>query len=441
MSPHQDRQLHGARVRQGKLPEEEARPVQRWIGAGSWALLDQGLFATANLLINVLLARWLTPADYGAFAVAFSILLLLGTVHSALLTEPMLVFGASRFSSCLDDYLRSLIYAHWQLTIPAGLVLLIAALCLQLCRPDALSAAILGLSLAMPMILFLWMMRRACYIRFDPKTSAGASALYFTSILLLASNLSALRWLSPASSFLVLGGASAISAAWLLFRLRLFASGRRRDDLYRAAWRHHWAYGRWSLGTGFLTWFRGSIWYLLLPLWTGLEASGALRALSNLIMPIMHANTALATLLLPALARRRRQSGFGLVVGRLAALAVAGSTIYSLAVCLYGDVVVSAIYQGKYAGYSDAILVVSAIPIFAATMTSFAVGVRAIERPDLELWSSLGAAVAPFILGFWLLPLWGVTGAAVVWLLSYIVASAALAWAFAGSRLRQPKPR
>ena len=39
-----------------------------WVGKGSLAVLDQGLFAGSNFMLNVLLARWLAPADFGAFA-------------------------------------------------------------------------------------------------------------------------------------------------------------------------------------------------------------------------------------------------------------------------------------------------------------------------------------------------------------------------------------
>ena len=41
-----------------------------WLKKGSLAVLDQGLFSGANFVVNILLARWLTPEEYGAFAVA-----------------------------------------------------------------------------------------------------------------------------------------------------------------------------------------------------------------------------------------------------------------------------------------------------------------------------------------------------------------------------------
>jgi hypothetical protein len=41
-----------------------------WFKKGSLAVLDQGLFSGANFIVNILLARWLAPEEYGAFAVA-----------------------------------------------------------------------------------------------------------------------------------------------------------------------------------------------------------------------------------------------------------------------------------------------------------------------------------------------------------------------------------
>ena len=38
-----------------------------WVGKGSLAVLDQGLFAGSNFLLNVLLARWLAPSGLRRF--------------------------------------------------------------------------------------------------------------------------------------------------------------------------------------------------------------------------------------------------------------------------------------------------------------------------------------------------------------------------------------
>ena len=68
-----------------------------WTTRGFWAIVDQALFAVSNLIINVLLARWLSPREYGAFVTAYVVLILVSVAHAGLLIEPMMVLGPSRF--------------------------------------------------------------------------------------------------------------------------------------------------------------------------------------------------------------------------------------------------------------------------------------------------------------------------------------------------------
>src|ERR1035438_3487461 len=104
-----------------------------WVGKGSLAVLDQGLFAISNFLINVLLARWLAPADYGAFALAYSVFLLLLVFHNAMFSGPMLVFGPGKYRERFPEYLGILLRGHFALMLP-GAALLAAAAFLQIGR-------------------------------------------------------------------------------------------------------------------------------------------------------------------------------------------------------------------------------------------------------------------------------------------------------------------
>ena len=61
--------------------------LKYWTTRGFWAVTDQALFAVSNLVINVLLARWLSPREYGAFVTAFVVLLLVGVAHSSLIVD------------------------------------------------------------------------------------------------------------------------------------------------------------------------------------------------------------------------------------------------------------------------------------------------------------------------------------------------------------------
>ena len=40
----------------------------RWMTKGGLAILDNGLISGSNFLLGILLARWLAPEEYGAYA-------------------------------------------------------------------------------------------------------------------------------------------------------------------------------------------------------------------------------------------------------------------------------------------------------------------------------------------------------------------------------------
>jgi O-antigen/teichoic acid export membrane protein len=70
------------------------------------AILDQGIFSVSNFILNILLSRWLVPADNGAFSVVFAIFLYLDCFHSAILQEPMSVIGSVNYPEWMGAYLH-----------------------------------------------------------------------------------------------------------------------------------------------------------------------------------------------------------------------------------------------------------------------------------------------------------------------------------------------
>jgi hypothetical protein len=113
-----------------------------WAHKGGFAILDQALFAGTNFLVNVLLARWLEPAQYGAFAVAYAVFLLLTTFHTAVLTEPMLVFGAGKYADRFPQYMGLLISGHCWVASLIALLLAVAALTMRGLGPAHLPQAL-----------------------------------------------------------------------------------------------------------------------------------------------------------------------------------------------------------------------------------------------------------------------------------------------------------
>ena len=141
--------------------------ILRLAGKGSFAVIDQALFAGVNFLLSVLLARWLIPKEYGAFSITFSVFFLLSTFYSAFMVEPMLVFGGGKYSQKFLKYTRFLFSGHWALTVFISLILFIITIIFWKLNQNPLAQAFLGLAISAPFILLLPMIffLFACYRR------------------------------------------------------------------------------------------------------------------------------------------------------------------------------------------------------------------------------------------------------------------------------------
>jgi O-antigen/teichoic acid export membrane protein len=405
-------------------------------GLGSLAILDQGLHAGTNFVVNVLLARWLAEAAYGGFALAFSGLLLAGTLHSALFTEPMLVHGANRYASRLPRYFGILLWGNVVFLVPLALGLV--AIALVFFGPGPARDALVGLGIATPPILFLWQTRRAFYIEARPSRAAAGGALY---LVLLVAAVVALRGagaLSIRSALFAMGGASLATALFVGARLRPLAFPAPPTGEVREVARSHWEYGRWLAASLPLIWFSANIYYSVLSARHGLEAAGSLRAVMNLAMPALHGLAALSLLLVPALARRLAREGRTAML-RAAGTALAGYVAIAagfLVLLLVGHrPILSLLYGGKYGSLGGVDLLLVGILPFGAALTGVAgSALRALERPRAIFWSYGVSAIVTLVAGVPLVVRLGPRGALAGMALSGFVSAGMMVAALAAAR-------
>lgn len=408
-----------------------------WLSNGGYAICDQGLFAGANFLVNVALARLLLPAEYGAFAVAFSVFLFIASFHSALLTEPMLVYGSGKHAQKFRTYFDLLLQGHIGLGIVICLILGSIALFFWQAGSGLLATTFLGLSLAAPCITFLWFIRHSFYVQLQPHWAAVGGGLYLTFMIISLYGLYRKTWLSPASALLLMGGGSLVVGGLgvTLFR-SLWRTGEGGLPL-REVLVDHWSYGRWLALSKILKWVPTQIYYTLLSVQIGLEDSAALRAAMNLLMPILHVNAALSTTLVPQLVKMLQKHdapGFQKFTLFALSLFTVGAFIYWCLIFFFSDAVISFLYDGRYAGHVNLFLLLGFLPVLSGIGSVLDSILRATRRPKQIVYSYAVSCVITLTLGWWLLASQGVLGAGAGMLASSASTTAMMTWFYTRER-------
>jgi O-antigen/teichoic acid export membrane protein len=401
----------------GVEPGTVRAKVVPWVHRGGFAILDQGLISGSNFLVSILLARWLVPEQYGAYAVAFGIFVLLSVVYQALVLEPMAVFGGSCYRDGLRGYLGSLLWIH--LTISLAIVAVFGSLAFvakEFSHSTVLAGALAGITIASPCVLIFWLARRAFYLGLAA-SKAALGAFVYTSLSMGGLYLLYHRGLlSPFTAFALMGVAALGTAAYNFARL-----WGKLDDAAPAprvgeSWRRHWAYGRWALASCVANWIPAYVYYPLLSSFAGMAASGQLKAVMNFMLPIEQVKAALALLFLPYAARVQAQSGrssVGSLSTRLTFVALGISGAYWTAILILRYPLFHFLYSGRYSEVAHLLPAVAFGSIVWSACFGPATALRAMESPASVFVAYALATFLSLLIGIPASWAFGVTGA--VW--------------------------
>jgi O-antigen/teichoic acid export membrane protein len=385
-----------------------------WVRKGSLAMLDQGLISGSNFLVTVLLARWLAPEQYGAYALAFSIFLLLVRVHDSLVSEPMTVFGPSSYADHRREYLGAVLKIEAVLGLALAAVLgLSAAVAHYLAAPAGLASALAGLSISTPCVLLLWVARYAFYVEQSPGSAASGAALY--TVLVVSGTFVVFRhgWLSPFTAFMVTALGALVSSISMWIRLRPVLK-RGSSPTPSNVWSLHWHYGRWVLGTSAVKWVPGNVSYVLTGSLLGMADVGALRALLNLSLPLLQAANSLSNLFQPYLARIHGKQGRAAIMGPVnlvTLLYLVGGVAYWALFTAFKVPILRFLYGGKFMEHASLVPWVTLGAVCMVGSYGGAIGLRAIQSPASVFLAYATAGVVSIGLGLVATWAFGLSGA------------------------------
>jgi O-antigen/teichoic acid export membrane protein len=407
------------------------------------SILDQGLTSGAGFVLNLLLARWLGNDAYGAFAVAFSTLLFLSGFHNVLLLEPLSVFGPANYSQNLKSYFAAQVRIHCLLVAALSVSLLVAGMALSRAGFSRdLAAATSASAVAVPPLLFFWLVRRMCYAISQPVLAAWASGAY---LLLTAIGLVVMQWthtLGPGKVFFLIGAASMLAS---MIPLRWIFNGQGILSA-RCSWRvvaaENWSYGRWLVASTTLFTAANQAQTYVAAALLGLGAAGILRAMQVPSLIMTQVVIAVGLLMLPSMS-----SDFGraqylkmrkkavLVSSCLAGLAI----VCAVFLGVFAKTTAQTLYGSKFAENAYLIPILALVPVCAGFSIGFSMALRASRKPQFDLLANAIATPVGIITAVGFTRSWGLAGAAVSLVVSFAVY--ALVFAFSFRFLNRPLNR
>ena len=351
--------------------------IVRTAGHGALAVVDQGLFALTTFVANLLLARWLPAASYGAFALGWSAFLLFAALHQAGFGEPQQALGGGRFADRIGGYLGLLARGHWLVALPMAAALALAALVAQQSGHHLVGAVLAGLAVAVPGTLAFWLARSACYAaRRGPCAALGSVTFIIVALGGLVA-LRALDLLGPGVALATLGVAGLAAATVLRRLLRDLPRGRIVPAEVIAA---HGPYLGWAAGAQTLGWLCANLHLLLLGGMLSLTAAGTMKALDTTLSPAQQVATALSQVALPWLGAAAAR-GTLVRAGMTLAAAFAGLGLVAwAALALVGDRVLALLYGPAFAGHGHDLSLYALMLIPYGAATAFQLGCRATLR-------------------------------------------------------------
>ena len=392
--------------------------VVSWAGKGFWVVVDQALFAGTNFLVNILLARWLEPAAYGAFATAYAVFLLLGTLHTALWTEPMLVYGSSRYREAFGAYQAVLLRYHWRFALVVFAVFGILGLGLGVVGQRELALSFLGLSLAAPVVLYMWLVRRGAYVLLDPRLAALGGGVYLLLYLALATFLMKVGSLNNLTALLAMALGALMAAEAIRLRLVVGLQGGVDPS---AIWQTHWSYGRWVVLAGIFSWVPGSVPLFALSLKHDLEATAQFKVLQDLLMPAFHVLAALNQLLVPLMARASSKSERMRNLRVFLAIFLLLSMAYWALLATQGLRIIIWLYGEKYAHLAPWLPLMGFLPVIGAVVFVMEGFFRALGLPKVVTFAYGVRALFSLFIGSVMVWVGGIEGGVFSSLLTYLL--------------------
>lgn len=390
---------------------------------GAWGIADQALISATNFITTVLVARGISPHEFGLYALAYTGLLFLNTVQSALVIEPHTTLGAPLPGPAYIAYTTDTLWI--QVALCSGSALLALAL--------ALPAIVMGWWVA-PILLTLapataaWQLqtylRRVMYTRSQVLPAFLNDLLSYGGQIALVVALWARGALTPVTALLALAATSAFGVLLGLWQVRRHLDRTISRSRIMPTAHANWHFGKWLLGEHVAYWTSSQIYPVFAAGFVSVAATGALRAIDTVMGPTNVLRIALDPLFAPRAARTYATAGktaLLVFIRRLQVINLVAIGTYCIIVAILAEPIMRYVFGEAYSGYSWVLVLLSLITLVNALRTPIRIGFKTLGQTNAIFRTNLAASAADLSAGLMLVSFFGFEGVAIGLVLNMIV--------------------
>lgn len=391
------------------------KTAKPWKASIGFAFFDQGMTSFANFALFTISARVMPIDEFGNYSIAWAFSMLAVFAGTALLVEPLPAVTSIRRPSVRGRLLAAAV----RLSVFMGCIL--AALMatgglIALAWSPTYGALLLCLAVASPLQLLQSTSRRLCYLLRRESVAAASAAAYAAALIIGGGVLWAATQFS-ASGFILLSGAASLAASAAGFAGGCVPLSKVRAPLWKWLMNQCWHSGKWLAGSVVVTSMSNFLILSITAVTFGPAASGVLRAVLVLFMPIYQAASAMGSLLIPRVAevgasrsaRRLRTVSLQTIAG-MTALA----TVYSAVILVFGrDLLVLVYRKPEIAAASGWLGPFSICAVLDAVTAATAIILVAIAVTRFTFWARVASTTVLIIGALCLAPTIGLD--AITW--------------------------
>lgn len=397
---------------------------------GYLAIVDQSVVSAAHLFVSLLLARYVTPKEYGIFVLSYAVLVLISYIQRCLVVAPMTVIGAPLEGENMRKYFTSTSLTQLILGITTTVLMLtvIGITGIFIMRPVLLrtfySMAFASFSFQ-GQEFFRRMLFTQQRVRDAALNDLFCHCLQVIGLVIILR----LGRLSACNAFWIILLSTALGTVYGFYQCKGLISTDLAD--FKKVVRENWDYGKWLLTSMLTQWVSGQIYVFAAAGFLTVAAAGVIGAARNIFGLLNMVVNGLRSFIVPYASKRFMASRLAFLkefTNKLFLLGTAGVIIYCLIVTLASQSILDYLYKGHYKGYGYVLVLFAIQSLFAFLNFPSSIGLLILRKTKSILYGNLFSCIATVMVAIPMVRYWGLYGACVGMIITQAILASALFW-------------